>query len=136
MIGVFAALAAGPSLAQSWDDDAQRQARRQALREQLQAEGDRWRAQRARPGPGADGRDGESGGAVAPPIGRRLAPGKLPPPASGSPLDFGAPPAQGAHPGDGVPPAGWVPGGEGAGLPRLSPDERRALREALRLPRP
>jgi hypothetical protein len=84
-------LSAGPAAARPPGDDAERQQRRAELRQQLEAERDRWRA------------DGQRGGhRGGPPH------GSLPPPGHG-----------GHH-----------------GGARLSPEERRALRQDLREQRP
>ncbi len=96
-------LCAGPAWARPPGDDADRQQRRMELRQQLEAERDRWHA---------DGRRGHQQGPVGP--GAR---GDGPPPGYG----YGGPPRHG-------PPPGFVPPEGG----RLSPDERRKLRQELR----
>ena len=93
-------------------DDAERQARRHELRQQLQAERERWRGDERGRGPGGPG-----------------APGYGAPPGYGPPPGYRAPPAYAPSPGAGPPP-GW------GGGHRLTPDERRALRQELRQQRP
>jgi hypothetical protein len=89
------------------DDDAERQARRLELRQQLEAERERWRADAPRGGPGGYGPRGY------------YRPGPTP--------DGAIAPGSGAR-GDERP--GW------SGAPRLSPEERRVLRRELREQRP
>jgi hypothetical protein len=109
-VGLVAVLAAAtPALAR--DEGPEREARRHELRQQLRAERERWLAEGRRPG-----------GPWGPPAGL---PGAM----------SGARPADPAHfqgPGYGPAPG---PGGWGGGH-RLSPDERRELRQTLRQHRP
>ncbi len=132
---VATVVAAGPALA--GDDDPERQARRHELRQQLQAERERWRA---------DGRGPAGGYGIPPGSGYRsypgfgAAPGHPGPPGYARPGQGYAQPGRGERPGD-APPA-YAPGVQPGGPPgwsgghRLSPDERRALREELRQRRP
>jgi len=83
-------LSAGPAAARPPGDEGERQQRRMELRQQLEAERDRWRA------------DGPRGG-----------------PRGGPPRDAAPPGHAGPH-----------------GGARLSPEERRALRQELRQQRP
>jgi hypothetical protein len=128
-VGVlFATLAvATPALAR--DDDPDRQARRHELRQQLQAERERWRGEeRGRGGWGPPPGYTPGGGHAAPP-GGGWAPGH----GAGGP--YPTPPAYAPPPGYGAPP-GYVPAPGHGGGHRLSPDERRALRQELRQQRP
>jgi len=103
---------AGPAHARGGpDDDPDRQARRMELRRQLEAERERWRAE-----PGEMRRQRQ--GFVAPP---GYLPG--PPPAAADAGPRGDGPMYPAAPGPGA----ATPGG-----PRLSPEERRVLRQELR----
>ena len=123
-VGMVAAVAAAqPALAR--DDDPDRDARRHELRQQLRAERERWLAEGRRPG-GHWGPPGRVAGG---------APGGLPGGLPGAGPGAGpgarlADPAYFPGPGD---PAGR--GGYGGGH-RLSPDERRELRQTLRQHRP
>lgn len=101
------ALVAGAAQARPPADELERRANRQELRQQLQVERERWQAARPERGGGPHG-DPRSG--------------QGPPAGHGPPPGFGAPHGPG-HPG----------GHMGR---RLSPEERDALREALRPPRP
>ncbi len=85
------------------EDDAERQARRLELRQQLEAERERWRADGPRRGPGGYGPRGYYGPGPAP--------------------DGAIAPGSGAWGGERP---GW------SGAPRLSPEERRVLRRELR----
>ena len=122
-----------PALAREGDPD--RQARRHELRQQLQAERERWRGEeRGRGGWAPPPGHAPGSGYAAPPGGGRApghgAGGPYPaPPAYAPPPGYGAPPGYAPAPGHGGGP-GW------GGGHRLSPDERRALRQELRQQRP
>lgn len=125
-VGMVAAVAAAtPALAR--DDDPERDARRHELRQQLRAERERWLAEGRRPGghwgpPGrvAGGAPGGFQGAFP-----GAGPGAMP----------GTRPAEPAYlPGPG--PGAGMGRGEYGGGHRLSPDERRELRQTLRQHRP
>ncbi|MFZ4761080.1 MAG: hypothetical protein ACOYLX_23180 [Burkholderiaceae bacterium] len=104
LLCLVGAVLAGPAYARGGaDDDPDRQARRMELRRQLEAERERWRAE-----PGEMRRQRQ--GFVAPPGASEAAP------RSYGPMHPAAP-AQGAP---------------GPGAPRLTPEERRALRQELR----
>lgn len=110
MLGcVLAALWAQPASARPPWDDAEREQRRSELRQQLEAERDRWR-----------------GGPPPPHDARRDRP-----PGPGGP--WGGPPPHHVRPYG--PGGGGDPRG-GDGPHRLSPEERRALRQELRQQRP
>jgi len=104
-------LCAGPAWARPPGEDGDRQQRRMELRQQLEAERDRWHA---------DGRRGYPQGPMGP--GGR---------GDGAQPGYGPPPGYGGPPRHGQPP-GYAPPEGG----RLSPDERRALRQDLRRLRP
>jgi len=105
LVCAVAILVATGAHARGGGDDPERQARRLELRQQLEAERERRRAEGPRRGPGG--------------------------PAQGG---FG----QGGYDGQGPAPDGAIAPGTGAwgGAPRLSPEERRALRRELREQRP
>ncbi len=141
-VGLVAAVAAAkPALAR--DDDPEREARRHELRQQLRAERERWLAEGRRPGgpwvppggaPGGfPGRvHGGFPGAVPggfPGAGPGAGPAAVPAARSADPTYV---PGPGPGPGYGY---GAGPGGYGGGH-RLSPDERRELRQTLRQHRP
>lgn len=114
LVCALAILVATGAHARGGADDPERQARRQELRQQLEAERERWRGEGARrglgggahSGPGAAYGQGQTADGA-------LAPGYVPGPGGGS----------GDRP-------GW------SGTPRLTPEERRALRRELREQRP
>ena len=145
---IAATSAAEPALAR--DDDLDRQARRHELRQQLQAERERWRSD-AR-GPAAYGATPDARGAV--PI-DRPSPGAAPLRGYAGPPGYVGPHGYAPHgyvpPGHDAPRYGTPPrdpasgyashGGPGGpqgwgGGHRLSPEERRALRQELRQHRP
>jgi hypothetical protein len=112
LVFALAMLVATGAHARGGDDDPDRQARRQELRQQLEAERERWRAEGGRRGQGGqpgyrypDGRGPGRDGTMAP----------------------GYAPGPGAWGGERP---GW------SGAPRLSPEERRELRRELREQRP
>jgi hypothetical protein len=102
-----AAVGASAVQARSPADELERRANRQELRQQLQGERERWQGGRSERGGGPHG-DARSGHG--------------PPAGYGPPAGFGTPHGQG-HPG----------GHMGR---RMTPEERDALREALRPQRP
>ena len=114
------------------DDDPDRQQRRIELRQQLQAEGERWRAQRPLtpygPGPLMPyGHTPAAGHGTMPGFAPGAAPGEGMPPGRG-PGAYGPP-----HGGAGVyGPYGPAGGAGGWGGHRMSPEERRELRQELR----
>jgi len=113
LVCAVAMLVATGAHARGGGDDPDRQARRQELRQQLEAERERWRAEGGRRGPGG--------------------------PVPGHAAPYGRGPAQDglAPPGYAPAPGGWGGDGHGwSGAPRLSPEERRALRRELREQRP
>jgi hypothetical protein len=116
---VAAGVVASPALARG--DDPERQARRHELRQQLQAERERWRGDER-------GRGGWPPAAHAPGGAHAVPPGGAWGPAPGG---GGAGPAPGY-----APPPGYGGGPGWGGGHRLSPDERRALRQDLRQQRP
>lgn len=134
---VAATSAATPGFAR--DDDPDRQARRHELRQQLQAERERWRSDVR--GPGASG--------MAPAL-RGVAPADRPDAGAGAARGYGGPPGyappghetprhgvQARDPSSGDAPHGGQGGAYGwGGGYRLSPEERRALRQELRQHRP
>jgi uncharacterized membrane protein len=101
-----ALLWAGPASARPPGEEGERQQRRMELRQHIEAERERWHADGRRGGAQAPGGPGPRGDA---------------PPAHG----YGGPMRHGQPPGF-APPAGG----------RLSPEERRALRQELRNQRP
>ncbi len=119
MPSLFCALAilvATGAHARGGGDDPERQARRLELRQQLEAERERWRSEGPRRGPGGHGQGGYGQGGYYGP---------------------GAAPDGAMAPGQGPGPGAW--GGERpgwGGAPRLSPEERRTLRRELREQRP
>lgn len=108
-VGVLIATLVVATPAFARHDDPDRQARRHELRQQLQAERERWRGEER-------GRGGWG-----------------PAPGAGGP--YPAPPAYAPPPGYGASP-GYAPAPGHGGGHRLSPDERRALRQELRQQRP
>jgi hypothetical protein len=95
-------------------DDPEREARRQELRQQLEAERERWRGEGVRRGAGRSGHSGH---------GSAYGPGQ----AADGPLAPAYIPGPGGRSGDRP---GW------SGEPRLTQEERRSLRRELRDQRP
>jgi hypothetical protein len=133
-VAAWVCIAPAGALARGGDDDPDRQQRRLELRQQLQAEGERWRAQRPLTpyGPGAPMPFGHT-----PAAGHGMAPGFAPPP--GAAPGEGMPSGRGhggygpAHGGPGAYGPYGAPGGAGGwGGHRMSPEERRELRQELR----
>ena len=106
LVCAVAILFATGAHARAGGDDPERQARRLELRQQLEAERERWRADGTRRGPGGYGQGYQD---------YRPAP------------DGAMAPGSGAWGGERP---GW------SGAPRLSPEERRVLRRELREQRP
>ena len=113
LVCAVAILVATGAHARGGGDDPERQARRLELRQQLEAERERWRAEGPRRGPGGPVQGGFGQG------GHHYGPGPAP--------DGAIAPGTGAWGGERP---GW------SSAPRLSPEERRALRRELREQRP
>lgn len=114
LVCALAILVATGAHARGGGDDPERQARRLELRQQLEAERERWRSEGSRRGPGGHGQGGYGQGGYG--QGGYYGPGPAP--------DGAMAPGQGPGPG------AW------GGAPRLSPEERRTLRRELREQRP
>jgi hypothetical protein len=121
--GVLTLLSAAPVAARPPSDDAERAQRRSELRQQLEGERERWRG-----GPGRDGPPGQY---------RPLSPGPHGPNGPHGPPGSwgGVPPERAVPPGPGPDAHRWRGSGGDDGH-RLSPEERRALRQELRRQRP
>jgi hypothetical protein len=112
LVCAVATLVATGAHARGGSDDPERQARRLELRQQLEAERERWRADGPRRSPGGPAQGGFGQGGYH-------GPGPAP--------DGTMAPGSGAWGGERP---GW------SGAPRLSPEERRVLRRELREQRP
>jgi hypothetical protein len=114
LVCAVAILVATGAHARGGGDDPERQARRLELRQQLEAERERWRAEGPRRGPGGPVQGGFGQGGFGQ-GGHHDGPGPAP--------DGAMAPGSGASGGERP---GW------SSAPRLSPEERRALRRELR----
>lgn len=111
LVCALAILVATGAHARGGGDDPERQARRIELRQQLEAERERWRSEGSRRGLDGHGQGGPYGPWRAPDS--AMVPGQAP----GTGVWSGERP-------------GW------SGVPRLSPEERQTLRRELREQRP